>query len=80
MTLTKLKSNLHTLIDEIGNEELLKEYYYEIKKLVINSKHKIWDTLTKEEKKDVLISFEESENEENLVDNEQVMSKYKKWL
>jgi hypothetical protein len=80
MTLTQLKSNLHNLIDEIENEDILEIYYNEIRKLVSSSKHRIWDTLTEEEKKEVLISFEESEDDKNLIDNEQVMSKYKKWL
>ncbi len=31
-------------------------------------------------KKEVLISFEESEDENNLIDTDKVMSKYKKWL
>jgi len=80
MTVTELKSNLHHLIDELENPELLKEYYNEIKHIVKSSKHSIWETLTEEEKKEVLLSFEESDDENNLIDNDVVMNRYKKWL
>ena len=80
MTLTEIKSNLHNLIDELENPALLNEFYNEIKYIVDSSKHSIWDTLTEAEKKDVLLSYEESEIEENLIDNDEVMKKYRKWL
>jgi len=80
MTISQLKSNLHQLIDELESTELLEEYYNEIKRIVNSSKHRIWDTLTEEQKKEVLLSFDESNDENNLIDNEEIMNKYKKWL
>jgi hypothetical protein len=80
MTIKELKSNLHHLIDKLGNTELLEEYYNEIKSIVNSSKHRIWDSLTEDQKKEVLLSFDESNDESNLIDNEEVMNKYKKWL
>ncbi len=80
MTLTELKSNLHNLIDQVESKNLLEEYYAELKRIVSSSKHKIWDTLSEEEKKEILMSYEESEDEKNLVDSNMVMEKYKKWL
>ena len=80
MTLMELKSNLHNLINQIESVSLLEDYYAEMKEIVSTGKHKIWDTLSAEEKKEILLSFEESEHEENLVDNELVMEKYKKYL
>ena len=76
----ELKSSLHNLIDKIDNIELLKEYYQEMKNLLKRTESNIWETLTEEQKKEVLLSFEESENDENLVDNDKVMKNYKKWL
>jgi hypothetical protein len=80
MTLTELKSNLHNLIDQVESKNLLEEYYAELKRIVSSSKHKIWDTLSEEEKKEILMSYEESEDAKNLVDSDMVMEKYKKWL
>ena len=80
MTISQLKSNLHQLIDELESTELLEEYYNEIKRIVNSSKHRIWDTLTEEQKKEVLLSFDETNDENNLIDNEEIMNKYKKWL
>ena len=80
MTLTKLKSNLHDLIEQVESKNLLEEYYGELKRIVSSSKGKIWDTLSEEEKKEILLSYEESEDEKNLVDSDMVMEKYKKWL
>ena len=75
----ELKSNLHSFIDQIENIDLLREYYMEMKKLISTKKSNIWDSLSDEQKKEVLLSYEESENEENLIDNNEVMKKYDKW-
>jgi hypothetical protein len=76
----ELKANLHSFIDKLENNNLLHEYYNELKRILSLSQGKIWDSLTEEQKKEVLISFEESEDDSNLLDNETVMSRYKKWL
>ena len=76
----ELKSNLHSFIDQIENIELLKEYYIELKRLINNKKSKIWDSLTEEQRKEILLSYEESEDDENLIDNNEVMKKYDKWI
>lgn len=72
-----LKAKLHKLIDEIDNQNLLEEYYEEIKHLLKKSYANVWDTLTEEQKKEVLLSYEESEVEQYLHDNDSVMDKYK---
>ncbi|MFO7791096.1 MAG: hypothetical protein R6V32_11050 [Bacteroidales bacterium] len=51
-----------------------------MKKLINSSKSSMWDTLSDEQKREVLMSFEESENDDNLIDNEDVMKMYRKWL
>ncbi len=76
----ELKANLHLFIDKLENNSLLNEYYNELKRILNISQGKIWDSLSDEQKKELLISIEESEDEDNLLDNETVMGKYKKWL
>ncbi len=79
METIELKSELHRLIDELDNRNLLDDCYEEIKKAVAVSKNKIWDTLTEEQKQEVMLSYQESEDEGNLVDHETVMKKYDQW-
>ena len=75
-----LKTSLHKLIDKIENQNLLEEYYNEMKTLIQKTQVSAWDSLTEEQKKEVLLSYEESENDANLMDNDTVMKKYKDWL
>ena len=77
MNYTSLKSNLHKLIDQIDNPNLLEEYYQEMKSIIQKSQGKVWDTLTEYQKKEVLLSYEESEDENNLIDTKSVLNKYK---
>jgi len=78
MDKVELRSNLHAFIDQIENIELLRDYYWEMKRLIKTRKARIWDTLTESQKKGILLSYEESENDNNLIDHEEVMKKYKK--
>ncbi len=80
MNNTSLKSNLHKLIDLIDDTNLLEEYYHEMKTIIQKSQGSAWDTLTDEQKKELLLSYDESEDESNLIDTKRVMSKYKDWL
>ncbi len=80
MNIISLKSNLHKLIDQIESQSLLEEYYSEMKSLIKKTQNSSWDSLTEEQKKEVLLSYEESENDDNLVDNDFVMNKYKDLL
>jgi len=80
MNKTLLKSNLHKLIDQIENQTLLEDYYKEMKSILEKSQDNVWDTLSDDQKKEILLSYEESEIETNLIANESVMNKYKNWL
>ena len=50
-----------------------------MKELIKATEGSIWNTISDEQKEEVFLSFEESEDEENLIDNEVVMIKYNKW-
>jgi hypothetical protein len=80
MNKTLLKSNLHKLIDRIENQALLEDYYKEMKSILGKSQDNVWDKLTDDQKKDVLLSYDESEIGKDLIENESVMNKYKHWL
>jgi hypothetical protein len=80
MTTIELKNNFHHLIDSIDNENLLLRFYDLMKSRTISKDGKLWSRLTKEEQEELLIAFEESEKEENLLSHDEMMKKHKKWL
>lgn len=79
MDKVQLKSGIHSFIDQIESLELLNDYYDELKRIIDSRKSNIWDSLSEEQKNEILLSYEESEYEENLIDENVVMEKYNKW-
>ena len=62
-----MKSNLHKIVDKIDNEQLL-QTIYDFLKLSENSQEgQIWKSLTEEQKKEVYLSYQESEDDKSLV-------------
>ena len=77
MGTVELKSNLHQLIDGIQNPKLL-ESLNEILEARKKSAHGgLWSSLTSEQQKEVLTSFDESENPENLIPHSQILRENK---
>ena len=77
MGTVELKSSIHKIVDGIQNEQLLQTLYDFLKVRELNKPGGIWDTLTEEQKQEVLLSYEESEDENNLVHREKVFRKGK---
>lgn len=65
MTAVELRSNIHKIVDSIKNEQLLQSLY-EFLKSRESSSAGVWDLLSEDEKKEVLLAFDESEKDENL--------------
>ena len=77
MSTLELKSNLHKIVDKIDNEQLL-QTIYDFLKLSENSlEGQIWKSLTEEQKKEVYLSYQESEDDKNLVSWDKVHKKVK---
>lgn len=76
VTTIELKQNFHQLIDSINNLDLLQQFY----ELMLRKKSlkdgKLWATLSEEEKDELLIANEESENPDNLIPNEEFKKQY----
>jgi|GEM_PF-1617288 len=51
-----------------------------MKSIFEKSNGKVWDKLTDDQKKEILLSYEESEGENNLLDYDTVIDKHKDWL
>ena len=77
MRTTKLKSNIHQIVDRIQSEQLLETIYDFLKTRETTEPGEIWKSLTDEQKNEVLLSFEESEDEKNLVDIDEVIKRNK---
>lgn len=77
MTTIDLKSSLHKIVDKIDNEELLRTIYDFLKLRENSQEGRIWKTLTEEQKREVFLSYEESEDENNLISWEEVKKSIK---
>ena len=58
----ELKKNFHLLIDSIDNENLLVSFYDLIKKRSSTKEGQLWSRLSKAEREELLLAFEESDN------------------
>ena len=80
MNTIELKQNLHLLIDSIENEKLLINFYDLIKKRATAKEGQLWNKLTNLEQEELLLSLEESKDPENLLSQDEMKKKHKKWL
>ena len=68
MGAVELRSGIHKIVDSIQNEQLLQALYDFLKVKQEAKPGKLWATLTEEQKQEVLLALEESENEANLIE------------
>jgi len=76
----KIKDDFHQLIDSIEDEQLLKSYYQLIQKINNEQNGHLWNSLTEDQKTELLTSYEESFDSGNLLSHEQVKLQHDKWL
>ena len=72
METIELKSSIHKIVDGIQNEQLLKTIYDFLKIRETSKPGRLWDSLTEDQKQEVLLAYDESEDENNLIDREKV--------
>ncbi len=68
----ELKSNLHKIVDRIEDEQLLRAIYSFLEKRESSEDGRIWKQLSDAQKKEVLQAYEESEDDANLIDDEEI--------
>lgn len=71
----ELRSNLHKMVDKIDNEQLLHAIYDFLKDRMNSEEGQIWKSLTEEQKNEVYLSYQESEDDNNLISWEDVKKK-----
>ncbi len=68
----ELKSNLHKIVDQIEDEQLLRAIYSFLKGRENSEEGQMWRSLTEEQKKEVLQAYEDSENDANLLEDKDI--------
>ena len=76
----RTKDDFHNLIDKIEDEEVLKGYFKLIQRLNNNQTGELLDGLSPEGKNELLLSYEESFDSNNLISHEEVKKQHDKWL
>ncbi len=76
MQATKLKSELHKILEGIENEQLLQTVYDFLSQSQRAVDGDVWSKLTEEQKREVYLSYEESEDDKKLIDWDTVKKKY----
>ncbi|GAA3967482.1 hypothetical protein [Mucilaginibacter dorajii] len=75
-----IKEDFHHLIETIDDEQLLKGNYQLIQQLNNNQTGNLWKNLSETEKQELLLAYDESFEEKNLVSHEQMKQQHDKWL
>lgn len=76
----KTKEEFHKLIDKIEDEQILKGYFELIQKLNKLETGELWNSLTEAQRNELMISYEESYDTQNLISHELVKKQHDKWL
>lgn len=76
----QIKEKFHLLIDRIEDQELVKVYYELVQMLNQNESGKLWNGLTEDEKNELLVSYEESNDPNNLIGHDIVKKQHAEWL
>jgi nitrogenase subunit NifH len=74
------KDQIHDLVETIDDEEILKAYLQLIKNIAKNKNGALWSNLTADEEHDLLLSYNESFDRNNIISHEEVKNQHSKWL
>lgn len=72
MSTVELKSHIIKLVEDIQNDDLLELLLEFLSKQKDSPSGDMWNDLTANQKKEVLDAYEESENDENLIEKEKL--------
>ena len=68
----ELKTNIHKIVDGIQSEQLLRTIYDFLKVREKGKPGHLWASLSEAQKQEVLAAYEESEDENNLIEREKI--------
>lgn len=75
MNTGQLRSNINRLVKTTKSEQLLLAVQ-ELLNSGESNEGKLWASLTDEQRQEVLLSYEESEDEKNLINSEKVFGRF----
>jgi hypothetical protein len=70
MGTAELKLNLHKIVDRIEDERLLRAIFSFLSQREKSEESRMWNSLTEEQKKEVLKAYDESEDDSSLINDE----------
>ena len=76
----RIKDNLHSLIDKIDNDDLLEIVYKILNSRNIGAEGALIRSLSQEQNKELYESYDESQDESNLIDLNVLRDKHSKWF
>jgi hypothetical protein len=80
MSTAELKKKFHRLIETINDDEMLNSYFELISQLKTQETGQLYKKLTKEQKLELNLAYNESFDSTNLLSHIEVISQHKKWL
>ncbi len=81
MEIHELRANVHQLVDEIENEQILDQFYAALQMVRRKqSSGDFWDAFTDEQRRILDQALRETDLEENWVSHDQVKQDAEKWL
>lgn len=75
-----VREKVHKIIDQIEDENYLKQVLDWLDQSQNSSEEEIWNNLTEKQKEETLKSIEESDNPDNLISNQEMKKRHRKWL
>ncbi len=76
MANTALKTNLHRLVDQTENEELLRMAYNLLHLQKEADTSAFWESLTESQKAELHVSYQQGDDDEKLIAWNKLMSQY----
>ncbi|MGB4776351.1 MAG: hypothetical protein WBP45_14340 [Daejeonella sp.] len=76
MEISKTKEQFHKLIDSVNNEGLLESFFNLFNSQIRRTQGQLWESLTKEEQAELLLSYDESFDDKNLMNHDLVKKKF----
>jgi len=80
MKAIEIKTNFHHLIDQIDDEKLLIKLYRIMEQASSITDGELWNRLSEAEQTELLKIEGEVQSDQDLIPNEQMQSKHKRWL
>ncbi|MBI9056072.1 MAG: hypothetical protein JEY96_19785 [Bacteroidales bacterium] len=80
MNTIEIKNNFHKLIDRIDNNNILSKFYSILEQASTLKDGQLWNKLTEEEKHELFLIDNETDNNQNLISHSTIQEKHKKWL